>query len=161
MISLEDLRSMDGRCCWCGENVPNGLGTREHLIPKSNGGQNHRINLALACRPCNSNRGNRAGPPPRLGGFGGGIAAQWWREHGSLDGFIEARRSAWAEYDTRLARRSAWAEYDTRLAKIRAQKSAAARRWWRGREPQPADPLARKPDLSRWLQLRLQQGKKG
>ena len=60
----ERLARRDGSlCCWCRgqleilghEGLPASI---EHLVPRSRGGGNEAENLALACVPCNSARGN-------------------------------------------------------------------------------------------------------
>ena len=66
MIKLKTLMQLKGKhCYWCGvETVlpydPNKLKqnspTREHLIPKSEGGTDHIDNLTIACYTCNTNR---------------------------------------------------------------------------------------------------------
>ena len=62
----------DGRCCYCKTKLlmPRGLiwqgkkqyharaATFEHLRKRQDGGTNHPDNLALACRLCNSSRGD-------------------------------------------------------------------------------------------------------
>lgn len=62
----------DGKCCYCGvqtlklylnrkENRANPrLATIEHIIPKSKGGTYIAKNLAIACRLCNSRKGNKS-----------------------------------------------------------------------------------------------------
>jgi 5-methylcytosine-specific restriction endonuclease McrA len=49
-------------CCWCGEWIPYGERTLEHVYPLSLGGTNARSNLRIACRDCNLGRGNRYDP---------------------------------------------------------------------------------------------------
>ena len=63
-----------GKCCYCGVSLvmPRGVrwarneanhrhaATLEHLRRKADGGTNHRDNLALACRRCNGQRGDRS-----------------------------------------------------------------------------------------------------
>ncbi|MEI6428752.1 MAG: HNH endonuclease [Pseudanabaena sp. ELA607] len=39
--------------------------TLDHLMPKSKGGSNNPENLRLACRKCNSSRGDSLFPPPQ------------------------------------------------------------------------------------------------
>ena len=46
------------RCIWCGVRLTYGTLTAEHLTPQSKGGDNRRLNLAAACRICNSTRGS-------------------------------------------------------------------------------------------------------
>jgi len=57
------------RCCYCGNSMiyhdfnrkgaipPNAM-TRDHVIPKSYGGCGYYQNIVIACRQCNSLRGN-------------------------------------------------------------------------------------------------------
>ena len=54
--------SQNWKCCWCGKTMteqPNKRNsvTREHIIPKSQGGGEDRSNIAAACNRCNSKRG--------------------------------------------------------------------------------------------------------
>lgn len=44
-------------CCWCKKTFEAKDITLEHILPKSCGGTNAWINLALACEPCNHGRG--------------------------------------------------------------------------------------------------------
>ena len=55
--------SQNHRCCWCGQRCDDhGNGdlraTIEHVIPRDRGGSNKRHNLVMACRRCNTIRGN-------------------------------------------------------------------------------------------------------
>ncbi len=51
------LEKFGRRCVYCGaKDVPLEV---EHIIPKSRGGSNRVSNLALACRPCNQEKGNQ------------------------------------------------------------------------------------------------------
>lgn len=50
---------MDGpRCYLCGEIFMEEDLQLEHKIPKSRGGSDNILNLALACDPCNQDKGN-------------------------------------------------------------------------------------------------------
>jgi 5-methylcytosine-specific restriction endonuclease McrA len=51
------------RCWWCGRDLPQEQLTLDHLKPTSKGGSNSLENLRLACRECNSSRGNSLFPP--------------------------------------------------------------------------------------------------
>lgn len=67
-------RNQGGLCCYCRcvLMMPNGMiwtgkrrhtpraATFEHLRKRQDGGTNHRDNLALACKRCNSSRGSRS-----------------------------------------------------------------------------------------------------
>ena len=51
------------RKCWmCACALTRGTATVDHLLPKSKGGKNRASNYRLACKPCNSKRGNKALP---------------------------------------------------------------------------------------------------
>ena len=69
-LSRSPVRAFGGELCfWCDrELLPTGFqisdgkshplsGTRDHRIPRSQGGPNHPDNLVLACYECNTNRG--------------------------------------------------------------------------------------------------------
>jgi hypothetical protein len=71
-ISIEELYVRDkGMCGICGKRVTHkqflkGMANRDHIIPASLGGTNHRTNLRLAHYSCNIRRGNdlpRGGQP--------------------------------------------------------------------------------------------------
>ena len=49
-------------CAWCGDRAT----TADHVIARKVGGSDAMSNLVAACLPCNSSRGARPGPPPRL-----------------------------------------------------------------------------------------------
>lgn len=63
-ISVEELYIRDkGICGICGKRVTrkqflNGKANRDHIVPASLGGTNHRSNLRLAHYSCNIRRGN-------------------------------------------------------------------------------------------------------
>ena len=42
-----------GRCWYCGEHIPRGETTLDHVIPRSHGGRKRNDNLVLACKRCN------------------------------------------------------------------------------------------------------------
>lgn len=46
----------DHRCCWCGRFLVLVRATIEHIIPKSLGGTNDFVNLAVAHHLCNQTR---------------------------------------------------------------------------------------------------------
>lgn len=47
------------RQCWmCSCQLTRGTATVDHLQPKSRGGKDKADNFRLACKPCNSSRGN-------------------------------------------------------------------------------------------------------
>lgn len=45
-------------CLYCGENLPVGLLTRDHVVPVSAGGKDVWSNVVTACRPCNHRKSN-------------------------------------------------------------------------------------------------------
>ncbi len=47
-----------GRCWWCRQTFALENMTRDHLIPRSKGGDPDWPNIVLACAPCNERRGN-------------------------------------------------------------------------------------------------------
>jgi 5-methylcytosine-specific restriction endonuclease McrA len=48
------------RCCYCERKFDEKLlKTKEHVIPKSKGGDNSKYNLVWACVECNCFRGNK------------------------------------------------------------------------------------------------------
>jgi hypothetical protein len=58
-------------CAYCGEGVEDGVSlTLDHLLPRSDGGDNDASNLITACHRCNSARGARS-----VAEFGAGVAA--------------------------------------------------------------------------------------
>jgi len=46
-------------CQYCGHEVSEKSATVDHVIPKSRGGKSTWINYVIACKPCNSLKGNR------------------------------------------------------------------------------------------------------
>jgi hypothetical protein len=48
-------------CWWCGRSPKDTARTREHLVPKSEGGLSTRENMRVACRGCNQRRGTERG----------------------------------------------------------------------------------------------------
>lgn len=58
-VSLRTLYSISkGICEYCGDKIPFHEATKDHVYPKSLGGSNEDFNLVLACRSCNSKKGN-------------------------------------------------------------------------------------------------------
>ncbi len=51
------------RCYWCGWPIDELTATREHLVLKSQGGSNRRVNIVAVCWPCNHKRGSGDAPP--------------------------------------------------------------------------------------------------
>lgn len=57
-------RTLFGRdrntCAYCGKNFSSHHNlSRDHIIPKSKGGQNHWMNVVTACKLCNQKKGNK------------------------------------------------------------------------------------------------------
>lgn len=48
------LLAKDARCHWCKKPLDRYSASLEHVIPIARGGSNHKDNLKLACRPCNT-----------------------------------------------------------------------------------------------------------
>jgi 5-methylcytosine-specific restriction endonuclease McrA len=51
-------------CHWCGDPMESGKRTLDHVIPLSRGGRDVIENMVLACKQCNTERGNSTAPPP-------------------------------------------------------------------------------------------------
>jgi 5-methylcytosine-specific restriction endonuclease McrA len=52
-------KAQNDACYYCGCAL-NGLGEKDHKVPLSNGGTNWAFNIALACRTCNRDKGNKS-----------------------------------------------------------------------------------------------------
>lgn len=48
-----------GRCAYCEERLRYETATLDHIIPLSKGGTNSIFNRALACMPCNRDKGDK------------------------------------------------------------------------------------------------------
>lgn len=48
------------KCCYCNDPVIGIHRTREHLVPKSRGGNGSQYNIKPCCRACNQERGNKS-----------------------------------------------------------------------------------------------------
>jgi hypothetical protein len=47
-------------CAYCGDQFPNyHLLSRDHIVPKSRGGDNSWMNVVTACKDCNSKKGHK------------------------------------------------------------------------------------------------------
>ena len=58
-VPLRTLYKLQGGICqYCWNPIPFEEATRDHIYPKDLGGSNDSFNLVLACRRCNSNKGN-------------------------------------------------------------------------------------------------------
>jgi 5-methylcytosine-specific restriction endonuclease McrA len=63
--ALREIAARDGwKCVWCSlpltaevDHCARARATKEHLIPRSQGGLNKATNITLACNSCNSTRG--------------------------------------------------------------------------------------------------------
>ncbi len=53
------FRRDDDRCLYCGYQHPYSELTRDHVLPKAQGGLDRWENLVTACRACNHHKGNR------------------------------------------------------------------------------------------------------
>ena len=52
------LRKQDGCCKYCEKPLTLKQVTRDHVIPRSAGGLNHRDNTVASCSPCNVAKGS-------------------------------------------------------------------------------------------------------
>lgn len=82
----------DWRCVYCGSEVSfeawkyqdsdaRSLAVIDHVIPRSQGGNNDECNLVLACSRCNSGKGNRS---IEAWLNGNGKTARRWRSFGHV-----------------------------------------------------------------------------
>lgn len=72
------------RYCWmCKCQLNRFTASVDHLQPKSKGGRNTEANFKLACKPCNTKRGNRS-IPHRLALELKGMAPAKKRDHAKL-----------------------------------------------------------------------------
>lgn len=59
-LSNRELFRRDGHMCmYCGETYQESLLTRDHIVPRSKGGQDQWTNVVSACRRCNTAKGSR------------------------------------------------------------------------------------------------------
>jgi len=59
-LQVDDLIERDGAACvWCGRELWRRDLTREHVIPRSQGGHMTAENAVVACRACNKRRGSK------------------------------------------------------------------------------------------------------
>ena len=54
------------QCQYCGMKPPKNELSIDHVVPRSRGGQDHWDNLVLACKPCNSRKGDRTPEEARM-----------------------------------------------------------------------------------------------
>ncbi|MEN5275811.1 HNH endonuclease signature motif containing protein [Brucella sp. TWI432] len=52
------LRKQGGKCAYCLSRLTLKTATRDHIIPRSAGGLDHRNNIVAACEPCNKLKGS-------------------------------------------------------------------------------------------------------
>jgi 5-methylcytosine-specific restriction endonuclease McrA len=52
-------------CMYCGDSFPASLLTRDHVVPRSQGGGDSWENVVTACRACNTRKGDQ--PPHKAG----------------------------------------------------------------------------------------------
>ncbi|MFH0976591.1 MAG: HNH endonuclease [Spirochaetota bacterium] len=45
-----------GVCSYCGQKIPQGELTMDHVIPLSRGGTSERVNIVPACKDCNNKK---------------------------------------------------------------------------------------------------------
>lgn len=58
-VKIRTLLARDGdKCFFCGDPIPQGEESIEHLLPLAHGGTHHISNLALAHGPCNQGAGH-------------------------------------------------------------------------------------------------------
>jgi len=53
-------------CQYCGERLPKGKLTIDHVIPRSRGGETRWENVVTACGPCNRRKGDRTPDEARM-----------------------------------------------------------------------------------------------
>ena len=59
-INLKQLYSVySGVCQYCLKEIPFSVATRDHVIPRSKGGDNMDTNIVLSCKKCNSKKSNK------------------------------------------------------------------------------------------------------
>lgn len=82
------------RKCWiCACVLTRGTASVDHLQPKSKGGKDRSDNYRLACKPCNSARGNKV-IPERLRLELQGRPKPTPRDYSALASAIRAKRTA-------------------------------------------------------------------
>ena len=59
-LTRRNIHARDrGRCHYCGERFPTSQLTLDHVVPRSQGGEDRWDNLVSACTSCNSRKGGR------------------------------------------------------------------------------------------------------
>lgn len=56
-------KAQGGACKYCGQRIPLGVATFDHVIPKCLGGTGRQTNLVIACVNCNRKKANK---PPHV-----------------------------------------------------------------------------------------------
>ena len=60
VITLRQLFSIySGECQYCLKEIPFSVATRDHVLPRSKGGDSTDSNLVLSCKKCNSKKSNK------------------------------------------------------------------------------------------------------
>ena len=52
------LADQEGRCGYCKTRLSQDTVTADHIIPRSRGGSNRRVNIVASCRACNAAKGD-------------------------------------------------------------------------------------------------------
>ena len=59
-LSKRNIFARDNWTCqYCKDKLTSSNGTLDHVVPRSRGGESSWENLVTACKPCNSQKGNR------------------------------------------------------------------------------------------------------
>jgi 5-methylcytosine-specific restriction endonuclease McrA len=59
-IKLRQLYNIyDRKCQYCLKEIPYSVATRDHVVPRSRGGDNHDSNIVLSCKKCNLRKGSK------------------------------------------------------------------------------------------------------
>lgn len=60
------LEAFDHKCFYCGTELTFDTATKDHLIPRINGGHHGLMNLALSCYRCNQEKWNNPATPEQI-----------------------------------------------------------------------------------------------
>jgi CRISPR/Cas system Type II protein with McrA/HNH and RuvC-like nuclease domain len=59
-IKLRQLYNIyDRKCQYCLKEIPYSVATRDHVVPRSKGGDNCDSNIVLSCKKCNLRKGSK------------------------------------------------------------------------------------------------------
>lgn len=59
LLQFNVAKIKDNNFCWyCGKELPPSELTIDHVFPRSKGGKNNMDNIIMACKSCNSSKGN-------------------------------------------------------------------------------------------------------